>query len=251
MIGRASLELGRRGHGLFAAGCHRRHHRHHSRQPDPPLGVRTTLAAGGMVMAAAFRLPGADAWRCRFISLGCLLMGLGFTLLATVPGTYLLARLFRQSVFRLRALFHRGRLGRRGGAAALSLDRRAHAELARLLAGLCWSWSAAVGLISAVLVDVKTDVAWRSRCRSGASPTRDWPVKGGAADAAIRRPGRGLQHLPVRGHYGECGVGGASDEPWHHRRHGRRHDERGGSDQFRRAPFWAASLCAGSTPRRC
>ena len=86
------------------------------------FGVRATLVAGSLVMAAAFACL-ALAHGLMLYFLGCLLVGLGFTLLATVPGTYLLARLFAHPSFRLRALFHRRRPGRRGGAAALSLGR--------------------------------------------------------------------------------------------------------------------------------
>jgi MFS transporter, OFA family, oxalate/formate antiporter len=62
------------------------------------FGVRATLVAGSLVMAAAFACMALTHGLMLYF-LGCLLMGLGFTLLATVPGTYLLARLFARPSF--------------------------------------------------------------------------------------------------------------------------------------------------------
>src|SRR6185312_5530375 len=74
------------------------------------LGVRATLLIGSVVMAAAFAaLMIAHGLLPYFV--GCALMGLGFTLLATVPGTYLLARLFARPSFPFGLYFTVGGLG--------------------------------------------------------------------------------------------------------------------------------------------
>jgi MFS family permease len=113
--------------------------------------------------------------------LGCLLMGLGFTLLATVPGTYLLARLFANPSFAFGLYFTVGGLGGVAGPV-----------LYLWVAGVTQNWRAywlvslaivlAAGLLSAVLVDVDSDV----RENSGGDPDitkQEWPVK-----AALRTP---------------------------------------------------------------
>jgi MFS transporter, OFA family, oxalate/formate antiporter len=73
-------------------------------------GVRTCLLVGTMVMACAFLcLAQADGLRLYFA--GASLAGLGLTLLATVPGTYLLARLFTRPSFAIGFYFTIGGLG--------------------------------------------------------------------------------------------------------------------------------------------
>jgi MFS family permease len=74
------------------------------------FGVRFCLIAGAAVMALAFLcLARADGLTLYF--LGASLAGLGFTLLATVPGTYLLARLFAHPPFAFGLYFTIGGLG--------------------------------------------------------------------------------------------------------------------------------------------
>ena len=195
MIGELHWSWGGAGTGFSLLGVFRGHHRHHSRQPDPPLRRARHPGGGQRGDGGGVSLPGGDAWSgALFPGLLCW-RGLGFTLLATVPGTYLLARLFAQPVFRLRALFHRRRTGRRGRAAALSLGRRPSRR----------SWRA-YWLVSLVIVTV-AGLAQRDaggcedRCARAAmkriptSPRDDWTRQGGAEDAAIRHPGRRLQHL--------------------------------------------------------
>ena len=74
------------------------------------LGVRATLAMGGAVMAAAFACHAFTQGLGLFLA-GCSLSGLGFTLLATVPGTYLLARCFARPNFAYGLYFTVGGLG--------------------------------------------------------------------------------------------------------------------------------------------
>jgi MFS family permease len=145
------------------------------------FGVRTTLVAGSAAMAAAFASL-ALTHGLPLYFLGCLLMGLGFTLLATVPGTFLLARLFAQPSFAFGLYFTVGGLGGVAGpilylwVAALTQGWRAYWLVALVIV-------AAAGLLSAVLVDVRTDV------RDGAVPdepgvaSTPWSVK-----AALRTP---------------------------------------------------------------
>ena len=144
------------------------------------FGVRTTLVVGSLVMAAAFACLALTHGLLLYF-LGCLLMGLGFTLLATVPGTYLLARLFAKPSFAFGLYFTVGGLGGVAGPV-----------LYLWVAGLTQNWRAywlvslaivlAAGLLSAVLVDVDSDV----RGSSGSDPDitkEEWPVK-----AALRTP---------------------------------------------------------------
>jgi MFS family permease len=104
---------------------------------------------------------------------GCLLMGLGFTLLATVPGTYLLTRLFPNPSFAFGLYFTVGGLGGVAGPplylwiAALSQSWRSYWLASLVLV-------AVAGLLSAVLVDVKTDVHGDAEARVADA---DWPVK--------------------------------------------------------------------------
>lgn len=143
-------------------------------------GVRVTLAVGSLVMAAAFAcLMLAHALPLYFA--GCLLMGLGFTLLATVPGTYLLARLFPNPSFAFGLYFTVGGLGGVAGPplylwiAALTRDWRNYWLAALILV-------AAAGLLSAILVDVKTDVHGDAGSASRITDA-DWSVK-----AALKAP---------------------------------------------------------------
>ena len=68
--------------------------------------------------------------------IGCSLAGLGFTLLATVPGTYLLARLFASPSFAFGLYFTVGGLGGVAGPLLYLWVAGISAGLARLLAGL-------------------------------------------------------------------------------------------------------------------
>lgn len=121
------------------------------------FGVRVTLTAGATVMAEAFVCLAAASGLAQYF-IGCALAGLGFTLLATVPGTYLLARLFPRPSFAFGLYFTVGGLG-------------------GVVGPLIYFWVEAVGggwrdywlvsggavalagLVSALLVDADTDVA--------------------------------------------------------------------------------------------
>src|SRR3982751_1019570 len=74
------------------------------------FGVRANLLAGSVVMGLAFLcLAETDGLLLYF--LGASLAGLGFTLLDSVPGTYLLSRLFARPSFSIGLFFTIGGLG--------------------------------------------------------------------------------------------------------------------------------------------
>jgi OFA family oxalate/formate antiporter-like MFS transporter len=137
------------------------------------FGVRATLVAGSLAMGAAFACL-ALTHGLPLYFLGCVLMGLGFALLATVPGTYLLTRLYANPSFAFGLYFTVGGLGGVAGpilylwVAAISQDWRAYWLVSLSLVLLA-------GLLSAVLVDVKTDL---HRDADGMSTgSDDWTVK--------------------------------------------------------------------------
>lgn len=138
------------------------------------FGVRATLVAGSLVMAAAFACL-ALTHDLALYFLGCLLMGLGFTLLATVPGTYLLARLFARPSFAFGLYFTVGGLGGVAGpilylwVAAMAQNWRAYWLVSLVMV-------AAAGLVSALLVDVETDMRGSAQNDPGIT-NEEWPVK--------------------------------------------------------------------------
>jgi MFS family permease len=120
------------------------------------FGIRATLVAGSAVMVAAF-LCLAVTRGVLLYCVACSLAGLGFTLLATVPGTYLLARCFARPSFAFGFYFTVGGLG--GVAGPLGF--------LRLLSATgnwrdYWLVSAAsvgvAGLLAAMAVDTATDL---------------------------------------------------------------------------------------------
>lgn len=137
------------------------------------FGVRATLAAGSLVMGAAFACL-ALTHGLPLYFLGCVLLGLGFALLATVPGTYLLTRLYANPSFAFGLYFTVGGLGGVAGpilylwVAAISQNWRTYWLVSLLLVTLA-------GLLSAALVDVKTDLHQDADDKSAGSD--DWTVK--------------------------------------------------------------------------
>jgi len=119
-------------------------------------GVRVCLLVGAVVMACAFLcLARTDGLPLYFA--GASLAGLGLTLLATVPGTYLLARLFARPSFAIGLYFTVGGLG--GVAGPL---------LYRAVTNVTGHWRSywlvigalvvLAGLVAMLLVDTATDV---------------------------------------------------------------------------------------------
>jgi len=119
------------------------------------IGVRATLFLGGVVIAAAFgALAATHDLTLYFI--GCSLSGLGVTLLATVPGTYLLARCFRHPNFAYGVYFTIGGLGGVAGAPLYFLTQQLSGgwrDFWIVSAVLCL----AASVLAALLVDSETD----------------------------------------------------------------------------------------------
>ncbi|HEY2008847.1 MAG TPA: MFS transporter [Rhizomicrobium sp.] len=120
------------------------------------FGVRTCLVAGAVVMALAFFcLAHTNGLLLYF--LGASLAGLGFTLLDSVPGTYLLSRLFQRPSFAIGLFFTIGGLG--GVAGPLLYSG---------IVGSTGDWRdywlvmgvlvVATGIVAAFVVDAQTDV---------------------------------------------------------------------------------------------
>ena len=166
------------------------------------LGVRATLAMGSLVMAGAF-LCLAMTHGLILYFLGCLLAGLGFTLLATVPGTYLLTRLFAQPSFPFGLYFTIGGLGGVAGP-ILYLWVQSAAQNWRAYWLVSLVIVTVAGLLSAALVDAKTDVR--------AGDEKDPHITGEAwsAKAALKTPqfavlAAAYSIFPFVGHHRERG----------------------------------------------
>lgn len=120
------------------------------------FGVRTCLLMGSVVMALAFLcLSGAHGLPLYF--LGASLAGLGFTLLDSVPGTYLLSRLFRRPSFAIGLFFTVGGLGGVAGPLLYSSVVGA-ANNWRSYWLVVGALVAITGVVCAFAVDAKTDV---------------------------------------------------------------------------------------------
>jgi OFA family oxalate/formate antiporter-like MFS transporter len=144
------------------------------------VGVRATLVTGSLVMGLAFFCLAVTHGLALYF-LGCLLAGLGFTLLATVPGTYLLTRLFARPSFPFGLYFTIGGLGGVAGPILyLWVQSAAQNWRAYWLASLVIVTVA--GLLSAVLVDAKTDV------RAGDEKDRHIAGDAWTAKAALKTP---------------------------------------------------------------
>jgi len=144
------------------------------------FGVRANLLAGSVVMAAAY-LCLANAHGVPLYYLGASLAGLGFTLLDTVPGTHLLARLFPRPAFAIGFYFTIGGLGAVFGPLLYFLVTGAsgHWRGYWLAAGLV---TVLAGVAAAFLADTRTDVGARAEADPDIS-TESW-----SARAALRTP---------------------------------------------------------------
>jgi len=141
--------------------------------------VRFTLVLGGVIMAAAFACLAMTHGVMLYFA-GCSLAGLGFTLLATVPATYLLARNFVRPGFIFGLYFTLGQ----GGAVAgpllyLWIAGTSGWRMVWIVSGFAVLVTA---LLAALLVDTTTDVA--ANAEHDPEITREsWTVR-----AALRTP---------------------------------------------------------------
>ena len=121
------------------------------------IGVRATLAAGGAVMVAACAALALtqSVW---LYFLGCGLAGLGFTLLGTVPGTYLLARGFTRPDLAFGLYFTIGGLGGVAGPPLYFLVQSVSGGW-RDFWIVSGALALAAALLAALLVDTGTDFA--------------------------------------------------------------------------------------------
>jgi len=120
------------------------------------FGVRATLLSGCVVMALAFVcLARTDGLLPYF--LGAALAGLGFTLLDSVPGTYLLSRCFSRPSFAIGVFFTVQGLGGVAGPFlySMTIDLTGHWRSWWLAAG---ALVVLTGVIAAFGVDTATDV---------------------------------------------------------------------------------------------
>jgi len=138
------------------------------------FGVRANLLAGSVVMGLAFVCL-AEADGLLFYFVGASLAGLGYTLLDSVPGTYLLSRLFARPSFPFGLFFTIGGLG--GVAGPL---------IYAAVIGMTGNWRAywlvigaavvLVGVATAFGVDARTDVGARTEADPEIS-TEAWTMR--------------------------------------------------------------------------
>jgi MFS transporter, OFA family, oxalate/formate antiporter len=137
------------------------------------FGVRACLLMGSAVMALAFLCLSLTHGLLLYF-LGASLAGLGFTLLDSVPGTWLLSRLFQRPSFAIGLFFTIGGLGSVAGPLLYSAIAGATSDWRGywLVVGGC---VVVMGLISAFAVDAKTDIG-----EAGGDPdisTEKWTMR--------------------------------------------------------------------------
>ena len=138
------------------------------------FGVRANLLAGSVVMGLAFVcLAEADGLLLYFV--GASLMGLGYTLLDSVPGTYLLSRLFARPSFPFGLFFTIGGLGGVAGPLIYNamIGTTSHWRSYWLLIGAA---VVLIGLVAALGVDAKTDVGAAAEADPDIS-TQAWTLR--------------------------------------------------------------------------
>lgn len=144
------------------------------------FGVRANLLIGSGVMAIAY-LCLAQAHGLTLYYVGASLAGLGFTLLDTVPGTHLLARLFPRPAFAIGIYFTVGGLGAIFGPLLYFIvaGTGGHWRGYWLAAGAV---TVLAGLLTALLADTSTNVGAAAETDPDIS-TESWSTR-----AALRTP---------------------------------------------------------------
>ncbi|HEY0266456.1 MAG TPA: MFS transporter [Rhizomicrobium sp.] len=177
------------------------------------FGARVNLLAGALVMAAAFLCLARTHGLAAYL-IGASLAGLGFTLLDSVPGTYLLARLFPRPSFAIGLYFTIGGLG--GAAGPLLYFAVMHVTHDwRSFWLVIGALVALAGVAAALLVDVTTDVSGAANGDPDISTER-WDLRGAlqtpqfwiiaAAYSAFLFAGITANSVSIA-HLGEHGVG--------------------------------------------
>jgi MFS family permease len=120
------------------------------------FGVRAALLSGSVVMGSAF-LCLAETGGLLGYFVGASLAGLGFTLLDSVPATYLLSRLFARPSFAIGLFFTIGGLGGVAGPLLYTgvIDTTGNWRSYWLVTGVL---IVVIGVAAAFLVDARTDV---------------------------------------------------------------------------------------------
>ncbi|MBW8707660.1 MAG: MFS transporter, partial [Alphaproteobacteria bacterium] len=138
------------------------------------FGVRATLLTGSLVMGLAFLcLARTDGLVMYFA--GASLAGLGFTLLDSVPGTYLLSRLFARPSFSIGLFFTVGGLGGVAGP-LLYLLVTGHSSAWRDYWMVAGALVVLTGIAAALLADAQTNIGVEAEADPDIS-TESWTLR--------------------------------------------------------------------------
>ena len=145
------------------------------------FGVRMTLYAGSGLMAAGYLLN-AQCGPITFFWTGSVLLGIGFSLTAIIPGTYVLARSFSHKSTAIGLYYTAGALGGVAGPILYSLARSETLDwrgywLAQALAMVV------VGTLAALAIDRVTGEVQPDQPAETPLASGDWSVR-----AALRTP---------------------------------------------------------------
>ncbi len=135
------------------------------------LGVRTTLGLGGIVMAAGFlSLRGCHSTEAYYV--GAVLIGVGFALAATIPATFVLARLFTHSSAAFGVYFTAGGLGAAAGPLFYAAAKTVHMDWRGY-----WTALAFVTLASALLAAMLSPAVGLPEAPANPNAHEGWSVR--------------------------------------------------------------------------
>ena len=139
------------------------------------FGARACLLTGSVVMGLAFLcLARTDGLILYFA--GASLAGLGFTLLDSVPGTYLLSRLFARPSFSIGLFFTIGGLGGVAGPLLFLLVTGHNVSAWREYWMIAGGLVVLTGIVAALLVDSKTNIGVEAEADPDIS-TESWTLR--------------------------------------------------------------------------